>query len=144
MSARTGGPRDRIHDLVAAVDRHLAPGGVLATHAGGDSGLFSGILARYLALVATRLPEREDADRRAKTTAGTLIRATADAAWENRVTVDGRPLFGFDWTAPAVVPTRTSDRPERDLSVQLSGWMLLEAAATLDAPGIGYAPKQAE
>ena len=27
------------------------------------------------------------------------------------------------------------DRPERDLSVQLSGWMLLEAAAAVDAPG---------
>ena len=35
------------------------------------------------------------------------------------------------------MPTRAIGGPERDLSVQLSGWMLLEAAAAVDAPGAG-------
>ena len=42
--------------LVAAVDAHMAPGGVLVGAGGGDGGLFAGITARYLALVATELP----------------------------------------------------------------------------------------
>ena len=45
-------------------------------------------------------------------------------AWAHRGEVDGLPRFGTDWSQPA--------GPERDLSVQLSGWMLLEAAASLE------------
>ena len=42
---------------------------------------------------------------------------------------DGLPIFGPDWSRPATVPTsRGRTDPERDLSVQLSGWMLMEAA----------------
>ena len=55
-------PRDhpesvqRIRRLLDAVGHALARDGVLTGHGGGDSGLFAGILARYLALVAARLP----------------------------------------------------------------------------------------
>ena len=59
-------------------------------------------------------------------------------------TVDGLPLFGAFWDRAAVVPTaagkdaesiegavNSSAIPERDLSVQVAGWMLMEAAHTL-------------
>ncbi len=145
VARRTGSGRERVHALVAAVDRHLAPGGVLRGHAGGDSGLFSGILARYLALVGTELPVTNDAagdtaddtdhaDRATRAAARRLVLDSADAAWRNSVPVDGLPVFGYDWSTPAVRPTTRDRRPERDLSVQLSGWMLLEAAAAVARP----------
>jgi predicted alpha-1,6-mannanase (GH76 family) len=54
LAARTGDERHapRVHRLVAAVDEHMAPSGVIRGAGGGDGGLFSGITARYLALVA--------------------------------------------------------------------------------------------
>ncbi|MDQ3790435.1 MAG: glycoside hydrolase, partial [Actinomycetota bacterium] len=43
------------------------------------------------------------------------------------------PLFGPEWSQPAQVPRSAGHRRvERDLSVQLSGWMVLEAAALLE------------
>jgi len=54
---------------------------------------------------------------------------SAEAAWRNRGVADGGPVFGPEWTVPARPPA--PGLPERDLSVQLSGWMLLEAAAVL-------------
>ena len=64
-----------------------------------------------------------------------LVLDSADAAWRNRGVADGGPLFGPQWTVPARPPG--PGLPEQDLSVQLSGWMLLEAAAVLsdDEPG---------
>ena len=68
--------------------------------------------------------------------------ATANSAWHNRLEVDGLPLFPADWTKSATFPqagglvsasvggaVREGAIRERDLSVQLSGWMLMEAAA---------------
>lgn len=125
---------ERVVRLVDAVDVGLTVDEVLTGHAGGDSGLFTGILARYLALVTRLLPGSDERSARTREGAGALVRASADSAWENAVYVDGRPCFGPDWSRPARPPARGAPRlPERDLSVQLSGWMLLEAAATLDA-----------
>ncbi len=108
---------------------------VLRGQGGGDGGLFAGILARYLTLAATALPalgvEYADAARRA----ADLVYASAEAAWRNRTIAPGGPLFGPEWTKPAVVPGRTN-RPERDLSVQAGAWMLLEATAALESAGI--------
>jgi predicted alpha-1,6-mannanase (GH76 family) len=118
----------RIHRLVAAVRTHLTSDGVLVGHAGGDSGLFTGILARYLALVATDLPGDDDAAIDARATAHELVCRSADAAWSGAATQDGLPLFGPEWPRPASRPSGTSDAAERDLSVQLAGWMLMEAA----------------
>jgi predicted alpha-1,6-mannanase (GH76 family) len=100
---------------------------VLVGHGGGDGGLFSGILARYLARAAAVLPGlgRAAAGRQA----GDLVRVSAEAAWRNRAVAAGGPLFGPDWSKPAGRAVRGV--PERDLSVQLGAWMLLEAAATL-------------
>ncbi|MGW5051090.1 glycoside hydrolase family 76 protein [Actinokineospora sp. NPDC004072] len=118
-----GGPwAQRAGRTVRAVAEGLAPGGVLRGHDGGDGGLFTGILTRYLADAAIRLPDAEG-----ETAAG-LVLATAQAWWDNRGAVPGGPLFGPDPARPA----NRAGGPEHDLSVQLSGWMALEAAARLE------------
>ena len=74
--------------------------------------------------------------------------ASARAAWDNRQTVEDLPLFGAFWDRDAELPTagtkdaefvegavNSSAIPERDLSVQLSGWMLMEAAHTVAGDG---------
>ncbi|MEC4763599.1 glycoside hydrolase family 76 protein [Mycobacterium sherrisii] len=136
----------RVHRLVAAVDEYMAPAGVLNGSGGGDGGLFAGITARYLALVATALPGDSADDAVARDTARAMVLASARSAWDNRQTVDGLPLFGAFWDRDAEMPTaggaqaqfvegavNASEIPERDLSVQLSGWMLMEAAGKVTA-----------
>ncbi len=146
LAVRTSDERHpaRVRRLVAAVDEHMAPGGVIKGAGGGDGGLFSGITARYLALAATALPGDSDEDAAARDTARKIVLASAQAAWDNRQTVEGLPLFGAFWDQTAEIPAgggngaqfiegavHSSAMPERDLSVQLSGWMLMEAAHTV-------------
>ena len=134
----------RVRELVQAVASHLAnPAGVIDTQAtDGDGGLFNGILARYLADVAVRLPADSPANRAAKKLAKRLVLSSATSVWNHRLEVDGLPVFSNDWTEDAKLPHNYGLGPtsfgeavgviriaERDLSVQLSGWMLLEAAA---------------
>ncbi|MGB0969916.1 MAG: glycoside hydrolase family 76 protein [Mycobacterium sp.] len=134
----------RVHRLVAAVAEHMAPDGVIKGTGGGDGGLFNGILARYLALVATSLPRCGPEDEKARQTARSLVLRSAAAAWEHRQTAEGLPLFSAFWDRFAELPTlgtqeaqiiggavNSSQTPERDLSVQLAGWMLMEAAHTV-------------
>ncbi|HWS94637.1 MAG TPA: glycoside hydrolase family 76 protein, partial [Mycobacterium sp.] len=146
LAARTGAEvrarhAARVHRLVAAVNEHMAPSGVLRGSGGGDGGLFAGITARYLALVATTLPGDSADDAVARDTARTIVLASAKSAWDYRQTVDGLPLFGAFWDRDAELPAAGgqeaesvggavdgSEVAERDLSVQLSGWMLMEAA----------------
>ncbi|KUI23644.1 glycoside hydrolase family 76 protein [Mycobacterium sp. GA-2829] len=147
LAARTGEGEHamRVERLVAAVAEHMAADGVLKGAGGGDGGLFHGILARYLALVATSLPGDTADDIATRDTARRLVLDSAEAAWTNRQTVGvdgaGLPLFGAFWERTADLPTaagreaafvegavNASEIPERDLSVQLSGWMLMEAA----------------
>ncbi|WP_343600840.1 glycoside hydrolase family 76 protein [Mycobacterium sp.] len=150
LAARTGDPRHapRVHRLLAAVREHMAPSGVIRGAGGGDGGLFAGITARYLALVATDLPEQSAADVAARDAAGALVLSSARSAWDNRETVEGLPLFGAFWGRDAAMPSADgkpaelvagaltgSEVPERDLSVQLSGWMLMEAAYRVAADG---------
>lgn len=139
LAVRTGAPRHapRVHRLVAAVAQHMAPGGVLIGAGGGDGGLFAGIAARYLALVATMLPGASAADVAARNTAAKLVLSSAKSAWDYRQSVNGLPLFGPFWDRAADLPRPDgAAAPERDLSVQLSGWMLMEAAYA-----VGLAPR---
>ena len=141
LALRTGesSHHSRVAALVAATEDRLTDAGVIAAASGNDSGLFMGILARYLAEAALALDD---------TTATNIVHASAQAAWENRAEVDGLPLFGPDWTRAVAVPdplgtlpplphssTASSANLSRDLSVQLSGWMLLEADYQLTAAG---------
>jgi predicted alpha-1,6-mannanase (GH76 family) len=129
--------RDRAAALVAGTADKLAPRGVIAGCGGNDSGLFMGILARYLAQTALALGDA---------TAAQLVHTSARAAWDNRAEVDGLPLFGANWSCPVTAPPALPTLPEigdptlasnqcRDLSVQLSGWMLLEADYQLTSAG---------
>jgi predicted alpha-1,6-mannanase (GH76 family) len=108
--------------------------------------LFAGITARYLALVATTLPGNSAEDVGARDTAQELVLSSAQSAWDYRQTVDGLPVFGPFWDRTAELPTMGgaqaefvegavtgSEVAERDLSVQLSGWMLMEAAYNVTA-----------
>jgi predicted alpha-1,6-mannanase (GH76 family) len=155
LAARTGSDsRDRhaarVHRLVAAVNEHMAPSGVLRGSGGGDGGLFAGITARYLALVATTLPGESAEDVAARDTARSIVLASAKSAWDYRQTVNGLPLFGSFWDRDVELPTTGGERAqfiegavapsevaERDLSVQLSGWMLMEAACNVTAAAAG-------
>ncbi|MFD3745650.1 glycoside hydrolase family 76 protein [Nocardia sp. NPDC058633] len=141
LALRTGGSdhHHRAAALVAAVEGGLTDEKVIAAAAGNDSGLFMGILAKYLAETALSLGNTAAAD---------IVHASARAAWENRAEVDGLPLFGTDWSRAVTVPQDpgtflqladaaavSSANLSRDLSVQLSGWMLLEADYRLTVAG---------
>src|ERR1700739_1153520 len=149
LASRTGAEararhQARVHRLVAAVNEHMAPSGVLKGAGGGDGGLFAGITARYLALVATTLPGDSADDAAARDTARNMVLSSAKSAWDYRQTVNELPLFGPFWDRAAELPNKggqeaqpvegavnASDVAERDLSVQLSGWMLMEAACNV-------------
>ncbi|OMC53406.1 fructose-bisphosphate aldolase [Mycobacterium sp. IS-2888] len=151
LASRTGAEararhQARVRRLVAAVDEHMATSRVLKGAGGGDGGLFAGITARYLALVATTLPGDSADDAVARDTARALVLASAKSAWDYRQTVNGLPVFGPFWDRDAQLPTADghaaqfvagavmeSEVAERDLSVQLSGWMLMEAACNVTA-----------
>lgn len=142
----------RASSLVASVARGLtlaAPppvpsqssATVLRCEGTGDGGLFTGILARYLALAA--VDERLPAGIRA--TAARLVTDTAEAFWEGRRMIPaGDPLAGrwgpggraggrLVFSSRPELPAASSYPPGAavELSTQLQAWMLLEAAAAI-------------
>ena len=141
----------RIHGLLRAIEAHLTDrdGAISVRTGGGDGGLFNGILARYLSLVVECLPTPGRHGAESVAMARRIVLATADQVWRYRLEVDGLPVFSADWSKDATMPqagglvgatiagaVASSDIAERDLSVQLSGWMLMEAAArTITADG---------
>jgi predicted alpha-1,6-mannanase (GH76 family) len=134
----------RAASLVASVARSLslpAPlagrsGTVLRCEGTGDGGLFTGILARYLALAALdgRLPAATRA------AAAALVNDTAGAFWEGRrVLPAGDPLARYGgrivFSARPELPARETYPAGTavELSTQLQAWMVLEAAAAIAA-----------
>ena len=75
LAARTEDPEhaQRVHRLVAAIDKEMAPDGVIKGAGGGDGGLFNGVTARYLALVVTTLPNNSPEDTAAIATAQNIV-----------------------------------------------------------------------
>lgn len=130
--------------LVRAVESRCADDdGLLPTAGGGDGGLFAGILCRYLAEAGSRLGH-DPATADAAASARRLVLANARALWHGRAMIDARPLFSADPRRPADPPERAmrprlasggavdgSSSPDGDLSVQLSAWLTVEAAASL-------------
>ncbi len=127
LAERDGHPRwaERAATVLNAITTMAGPDRVIpGFDDGGDGGLFNAILARYLADTAVRRPELT-------ALAAPLVLASAEAAWQGRTDLDhptaGGPVFAPDWRRPARTPR--PGVPEADLSVQLSAWMLMEAAA---------------
>ncbi|OPZ53776.1 MAG: Glycosyl hydrolase family 76 [bacterium ADurb.BinA028] len=135
---------DRAETLVSAIAAHLTTDPdqrVLRTHGDGDGGLFTGILARYLALAA-HSPALADG---ARQVARELVRGTAEAFWSGRQLRSAPTTSGMP-SAPATAlpsvavfspdPTVSAEQTQPrgiplELSTQLQAWMTLEAAATL-------------
>jgi predicted alpha-1,6-mannanase (GH76 family) len=128
---------ERAVALIAAIATWTGPSLVLPGSGGGDGGLFAAIACRYLAGAAVALERAADAApsptplRQAAASARAIVVCSAGAAWEGRVTIDGLALFSADWRSPA---DASPGAPERDLSVQLAGWLVLEAAVDATGP----------
>lgn len=111
----------RAISLVRAVERWCeADGGLFPAAGGGDGGLFSGILARYLAEAAEWFARdvANDEHREVSRAAHNLVHRNAEALWNGRR--DG--LFSADPRRPA-----RAEGDDLDLSVQLGAWIALEA-----------------
>ncbi|MET3140843.1 UNVERIFIED_ORG: putative alpha-1,6-mannanase (GH76 family) [Arthrobacter sp. UYEF10] len=135
--------------LVDAVAQELTIPGrfVVRGEGGGDGGLFTGILVRYLALAARdeRLPER------IRATARSLVTDTAEAFWAGRTRRDNGALVFSPQPHRAADVTYPPDAAV-ELSTQLQAWLALEAAASVAwppltaaapaAPGPGQAGRQ--
>ncbi|WP_051427260.1 glycoside hydrolase family 76 protein [Arthrobacter sp. H20] len=136
-----GGPRHLVDaaSLITAVDEHLARDGVLTTHGSGDGGLFTGILARYLALAALTPALPATVQR----TAATLVTTTAEALWAGRIEAPPAGRGGrrrSHRTGQLAFAAGTGDDALTDgaeLSTQLQAWMILEAAYRVDTGAIG-------
>lgn len=111
----------RAISLVRAVARWCeADGGLFPAAGGGDGGLFSGILARYLAEAAEWFA-RDVANhehREVCRAAHHLVHRNAEALWNGR----HNGLFSADPRRPA-----RAEGDDLDLSVQLGAWITLEA-----------------
>ncbi len=138
---------ERAAALVDAVARHLTrpavqasgrTAAVLRCDGTGDGGLFTGILARYLALAANdrRLPAPTRA------TAAALVTETAQAFWGGRRPVEAGERLGrkgarhgahLVFSVFPETPAGGTYPPGAavELSTQLQAWMVLEAAAAV-------------
>ncbi len=118
------GDVERAGALVNAVREHLATpsSGVIMTRGTGDGGLFAGILVRYLALAA----QNEKLDQTSRKDAARMVHSTAAALWEGR---SPSGIFPATIGLPDVPLRRQPTSVE--LSTQVQGWMVMEAAATL-------------
>src|SRR4029077_4127047 len=96
--------RDRAALLVDAVNRELTTGDgrVLVTHGGHDGGLFTGILARYLALTAAD----PAVDPHTAGTARRLFAPPADGFWTARAPAAEGARFPVDATETALAGGR--------------------------------------
>ncbi|MBS1604967.1 MAG: glycosyl hydrolase family 76, partial [Bacteroidetes bacterium] len=112
-----------LSDALQAADYTLNSGmltsnGLLKDEGGGDGGLFKGIFVRYF----TRLIQDASFDPSKKSDYVNFLRANGESLW-SKGTNKGNGLFGSAWDKAPGSST--------DLTVQLSGLMLVEALAEL-------------
>lgn len=117
---------ERVVHLVRAVEMNMTHHRVIYGGGSGDGGLFEGILARYLGQVARELPGDSPSARDCRKVAKSIVLSSAESAWKYRLTFDKITIFPVDWSKYDQEPLHG-----HDLSVQLSGWMLMEAAHRL-------------
>ena len=103
-------------------DPNLTTNGILKDEGQGDAGLFKGVAARYM----TELVELSDLDQSDRTKYATFLQRNAQTLYYNGI---ARPslLINSNW---AQLPTNSID-----LTTQLSGVIMIEAAAKLKADG---------
>jgi predicted alpha-1,6-mannanase (GH76 family) len=101
-------------------DREMSPNGILRDENGGDSGLFKGILVRYLALLATEPAVNSTA----RTNYVNFLRANGEAGLEQLAPAGPPGLFNTSWTSPPAGSVQSS--------TQMSGVMLMELLARLE------------
>ncbi len=104
----------------ALQDPKLSPGGILRDEGGRDGGLFKGILVRYLTLLATE-PAVSAANRARYVS---FLQANGESLYQH-ATRRPQYLFSTNWTSPPAAAV--------DASTQMSGVMLFEALASLQA-----------
>lgn len=122
ITGEAGYMNDALKTANNALTGDFTQGNIMKDEGGGDGGLFKGILVRYLMLLITD----GNVSATDKTKFVNFLKLNAETLWQQGTT---RPaiLFGPKWTA--TVSTT-------DLSTQLSGAMLIEAAATLKTLGL--------
>jgi predicted alpha-1,6-mannanase (GH76 family) len=105
------------------VDTDISPGGLLKSEGQGDGGLFKGILVRYLTLLIQE-PAITPA---AKDSYVKFLKYNAQTLYTKGI---GRPamMVSPDW--------KTHPSGRTDLTTQISGVTMMEAAATLKIAGI--------
>lgn len=101
----------------------LTNSGILKSEGTGDGGLFKGILVRYLTILAQEPDLGEDT----REALANFLKLNAVTLLENGM-LSSPKLVGPDWSQ---TPENTTD-----LATQLSGMMLMEAVAVLEAEGI--------
>lgn len=114
---------DAVRNATATInDTDISPGGLLKSEGQGDGGLFKGILVRYLTLLIQE-PAVSDNDRNAYIK---FLKYNAQTLYTQGIS---RPALFVspDWKS---LPSGTTD-----LTTQLSGVMMIEAAATLKTAG---------
>jgi len=138
LAMRSGGHKQLVHlgrvcELVESCATSLAQtDGVLTAGGGGDGGLFKGILMRYLAEVAEKLPEpvvpTDDIPperlAKVKLTAKQMVMRNADAAWMSAKWLEGFEgekggvLFSDKWSRKARLPLTVTEISDTDATGQ--------------------------
>lgn len=138
--------------LIAGIVTHLSEeftfsdghaGRVLIASGSGDGGLFTGILARYLAVAAGSTVLSQEA----RLLAASMVHGTARALWEGRREFDpqlpmnelgidpneirGQAVAVFSPVFTEQAHTALAPGVPVELSSQLQAWMILEASALL-------------
>lgn len=114
---------DAVRNATATInDTDISPGGLLKSEGQGDGGLFKGILVRYLTLLIQE----------------SAVGATDRDAYVKFLKYNAQTLYTKGISRPALFVSpdwKSQPSATTDLTTQLSGVMMIEAAAVLKADG---------